>query len=248
MPDALAKLAMTTAAPAIRNAARPWALALLLACPLLGSAGALSHHPIFSLAALLSLFTALMLSRLLSRRLLPWLLWLVGLAALLLVAWLGLADVLLDTVPILINALLAYWFGRTLWTAPPRVARFIAAIEGPERLAQPGMGTYARQLTAFWTLLLAAQALLLTTLLLFAEHTGLLARWGLASPWPLSDRWAAMWLHVGGYLLLGAAFVLEYGYRRWRLRHLPHPRLHTMLLQLARHWPQLVRGDGTVAS
>ena len=47
-------------------------------------------------------------------------------------------------------------------------------------------------------------------------------------------------------LLLGVVFLLEYVYRRWRLRHLSHPGLHRMLLQLARHWPQLVRGNGVV--
>jgi hypothetical protein len=49
-------------------------------------------------------------------------------------------------------------------------------------------------------------------------------------------------------MLLGAAFLFEYGYRRWRLRHLTHPGLHDMLLQLALNWPQLSRGNRAASS
>ena len=157
------------------------------------------------------------------------------LAALLLLSLHGFAGVLLETVPILINALLACWFGYSLGSTEPLVARFVVAIEGADRLQQPGVARYARQLTWFWTLLLAAQALLLGVLLLCAEHGGLLARFGVASPLHVPEHWAAMWLRLGCYILLGVVFLLEYVYRRWRLRHLSHPGLHRMLLQLARH-------------
>jgi hypothetical protein len=109
------------------------------------------------------------------------------------------------------------------------------------------VAAYARQITWFWTVLLGAQALLLTVLLLCADHNGLLARAGITAPLSVSERWAATWLHLGCYILLAAAFLLEYAYRRWRLRHLRHPGLHDMLLQLALHWPQLLRGKRAVA-
>jgi uncharacterized membrane protein len=223
-------------------------LPLLLVYPLLAVAGALTHREIFPLAALLLLLTAVMLPRLAARRIGPWLVWLGLLLALFLVSLYGFAGLLLEGVPILINALLAYWFGRTLGTSEPLVARFVIAIEGSGRLAQPGVAHYARQLTWFWTLLLGAQAVLLAVLLLCAEHIGLLARFGIVSPLPISEHWAAAWLHVGAYMLLGAAFLLEYGYRRWRLRHLSHPGLHDMLLQLALNWPQLSRGNRAASS
>jgi uncharacterized membrane protein len=230
------------------GAARRFVLPLLLVYPLLAIAGAVTHRQIFPLVALLLLLTAVMLPRLAARRIGPWLVWLGLLVALLLVSLYGFAGLLLESVPILINALLAYWFGHTLGTPEPLVARFIIAIEGTGRLVQPGVARYARQVTWFWTLLLGTQAVLLTVLLLCAEHSGLLARFGIVSPLLLSDRWAAAWLHVGGYMLIGAAFLLEYGYRRWRLRHLSHPGLHDMLLQLAMHWPQLLRGSGAATS
>ncbi|OOG53572.1 xanthomonadin biosynthesis protein [Rhodanobacter sp. C03] len=239
---------MTTSSPALESTSRRYVLPLLLAYPLLAIAGALTHRQIFPLVALLLLLTAVMLPRLQTRRAGPWLVWLGVLVALLLLSLYGFAGLLLEAVPVLINALLACWFGSTLGTSEPLVTRFIVAIEGAERLQQPGVARYARQLTWFWTLLLATQAVVLAVLLLCAEHSGLLARFGLVSPLPVSDRWAAAWLHVGGYALLGAAFLLEYGYRRWRLRHLSHPGLHDMLLQLVLHWPQLLRGNRTVAS
>ena len=226
---------------------RQYALPLLLAYPLLAIAGAVTHRQIFPLLALGLLLTVVMLPRLLTFRIAPWSVWSGALATLLLLSRYGFAGLLLEAVPVLINALLACWFGRTLGTSEPLVARFIIAIEGVERLQQPGVARYARQLTWFWTALLGAQALLLAVLLLGAEHSGLLARFGVGSPLQVPERWAAVWLHLGCYVLLGAAFLLEYGYRRWRLRHLSHPGLHHMLLQLALHWPQLLRGHRAVA-
>ena len=234
--------------PPGHDATRRYVLALLLAYPLLAIAGALTHRQVFPLVALMLLLTAVMLPRLQSRHGLPWLAWLGSLAALLWLSLYGFADLLLESVPVLINLLLACWFGRTLRTDEPLVARFIVAIEGEERLQQPGVARYARQVTWFWTLLLGAQAVVLAVLLLCAGHNGLLARLDIATPLPLPDRWAEAWLHVGGYVLLAAAFLLEYGYRRWRLRHLSHPGLHEMLLQLALHWPQLVGHPAAAAS
>ncbi|HEV2682096.1 MAG TPA: xanthomonadin biosynthesis protein [Rhodanobacter sp.] len=239
---------MRSVSPSPESSTRRYALPLLLAYPLLAIVGAVTQRQVFALLALAALLTVVMLPRLLTRRIAPWLIWSGVLAALLLVSLYGFAGLLLEAVPVLINALLAYWFGRTLGTAEPLVARFIVAIEGSERLQQPGVTAYARQLTWFWTLLLGAQALLLSVLLLCTEHSGLLAHFGIASPLQLPERWTMAWLHLGCYLLLAAAFVLEYGYRRWRLRHLSHPGLHHMLRQLARHWPQLLRGNGATAS
>ncbi|CAM5390590.1 xanthomonadin biosynthesis protein [Rhodanobacter lindaniclasticus] len=229
-------------------ASRRHALWLLLAYPVLAVAGALTHRPIFPLLALVALATALMLPRLQSRRPLPWLAWLLLLAGVWLLSRHGLADLLLEAVPILINVVLACWFGRSLAGGEPLVARFVVAIEGVERLREPGVARYARQVTWFWTVLLATQALLLTGLLLFAADGGLLLRLGVTPPWLVPGRWVSAWLHVGCYLLLGAAFGLEYAWRRWRLRHLSHPGLHDMLLKLALRWPQLLHGNGGMPS
>lgn len=238
---------MNDALPSHAAATRRYALLLLLTYPVLAIAGAVTHRQIFPLLALAVLLSVVMLPRLLSRHIAPWLVWLALLAGVWLLSHFGVADLLLEAVPILINAALAYWFGHTLRGGDPLVARFVVAIEGADRLRQPGVARYARQLTWFWTLLLAGQALLLTVLLLCAADTGLLLRFGVAPPWQVPERWAWAWLHLGSYVLIGAAFALEYGYRRWRLRHLSHASLHDMLLKLALRWPQLLRGNGTVA-
>lgn len=229
------------------NTPRRSVLLLLAAYPLLALAAAITHRQVFSLLALAVLLTVPLLPRLLARRAMPWLAWSIMLVTLF-GLWLGgLADLLLETIPLLISAALAWGFGHTLLSGEPLVARFIVAIEGVERLQQPGVARYARQVTAFWAILLGAQAVLLVVLLLCADRTGLLARFGVVAPWPIAERWAALWLHLGCYLVLGAAFVLEYGYRRWRLRHLDHLGLPAMLKQLALRWPQLRQGNGVVA-
>jgi uncharacterized membrane protein len=220
---------------------------LLLAYPVLAIAGVITHRPVFALLALVVLASVPMLPHLVSRRPLPWLAWRLMLAGVWLLSRHGLADLLLEAVPILINVLLACWFGRTLAGDEPLVARFVVAIEGTERLREPGVARYARQVTWFWTVLLATQALLLTGLLLFAARDGLLLRLGVTPAWLVPERWASAWLHVGCYLLLGAAFLLEYAWRRWRLRHLSHPGLHDMLLKLVLRWPQLLHGNGSVS-
>jgi uncharacterized membrane protein len=226
------------------TAARRHALWLLLAYPVLAIAGVVTHRPVFSLLALAVLASVLMLPRLHARRPWPWLLWLLMLAGVWLLSRHGLADLLLELVPILINVGLACWFGRSLADDQPLVARFVVAIEGVERLRAPGVARYARQVTWFWTGLLATQALVLAVLLLFASDHGLLLRLGVTPPWVVPENWASAWLHVGCYVLLGAAFLLEYAFRRWRLRHLSHPGLHEMMLKLVLRWPQLLRGNG----
>lgn len=223
-----------------RPGGRP--LPLLLAYPLLAVAGALFQRQLLSLAALALLLGLLLWPALRDRRPGAWLLWL-GLSGGM--AWLaarGLAALVLDAVPLLLNLLLAWVFGRTLRTGrQPLVAQFIEAIEGAPRLAMPGIARYARQLTAFWAGLLTAQALVLGVLMSCQVPGGLLVRLGVASPWPVPLPWVQGYVHLGAYLLLAVVFTLEYLFRRWHLRHLPHLGLHALLHRLALRWPQLIR-------
>lgn len=224
--------------------ARGRALPLLLAYPLLALAGALTHRQAFSLAACAWLMSLLLWPALRTRRPGPWLLWLVLLGSLAWLALHGWVSLALDAVPLLVNLLLAWVFARSLRAGRrPLVAQFILAIEGPARLALPEIARYARRLTAFWALLLGAQALWLGALLACAVPGGVLVRLGVAPPLALPAGWVQGYLHVGGYLLIAAAFVLEYAFRRWHLRHLPHLGLHALLHRLALRWPQLIRDD-----
>ncbi len=229
-------------APALRF---PRSLSWLLAAyPLLAIVGVLSHRRVFSLLAMLLLATVLMLPMLRSRRPLPWLGWGTLVAASL---WLGLrgwATLVLDLVPVLVNLLLAWLFGRTLGTGKrPLISQLIRALEGPARLAQPGIARYARQLTVFWTGLLLLQALLIGALVLCAVPDGLLAQLGHAPTPAIPARWVQGYVHGGAYALLAAVFGLEYLFRRWHLRHVPHQRLRDLMRQTAVRWPQLLRGQ-----
>lgn len=224
------------------GALRRTLLPLLLAYPLLALAGALTHRPEFGLAALLLLITLWMAPRLLGGAVAPWLGWLLAVGLVLGLARMGLTDLLLASVPLLINAALAWWFGRTLRRGrEPRVARFVRVLEGRERLALPEVARYARQVTAFWAGLLAMQALLLGALLLVAGPASPLQRLGMIpASWP-TPRWVPAYQHLGGYLVIALAFAGEYAYRRWQLRHLEHAGLHAQALQLMQRWPQLLR-------
>jgi uncharacterized membrane protein len=226
---------------------RRWWL-LLLAYPLLALAGALTHWQGFSLAAAMVLITVLMAPALTARRALAWVLWLASSAGMLLLAWRGLLGILLEFVPVIVSLLLAWLFGRSLAAgSKPLIARFIEMLEGPQRLQQPGVQRYARQLTRFWMLLLLTQAGVLLALLLLATPGGVLATLGLTVPWALPARWALGYVHLGGYALLAVTMLLEYPFRRWHLRHLAHPQLHHFITQLAARWPQLLHGKHKAA-
>jgi uncharacterized membrane protein len=121
----------------------------------LAIAGAITHRQGLSLAALMVLLTVVLAPALVAGRLPAWLIWTGGSAGMLALASRGLLPVVLDLVPVLVNALLAWFFGRTLLAGrQPLIAHFIASIEGPSRLALPGVARYARHLTAFWAGLL----------------------------------------------------------------------------------------------
>jgi uncharacterized membrane protein/3-hydroxymyristoyl/3-hydroxydecanoyl-(acyl carrier protein) dehydratase len=217
---------------------------LLLAYPLLALAGVLTGWQGFSLAAIMLLQTLLLWPALRTRRWLPWLLWLVLGVGMLWLALLGWATLVLDLVPVVLNLLLAWLFGRTLRRGQqPLVSQFIRVLEGPARLAQPGIARYARQLTAFWALLLVAQAGVIGLLLACAVPGGVLVMLGRVPPLAVPAGWAQGYVHGGAYALLAVVFVLEYLFRRWHLRHLSHPRLQDLLRGTAVRWPQLLRGQ-----
>lgn len=228
-----------------RSGGRP--LPLLLAYPLLATAGAITQRQALSLAAFALLLSLVLWPALRARRPGAWLAWLGLLGTMGWLAVHGLAALALDTVPVSLNLLLAWVFGHTLGAGrQPLVAQFIEAIEGKQRLAMSGIARYARQLTAFWTVLMVAQAVLLSLLLACQVPGGMLARLGVSSPWPVPQAWAQGYVHVGAYLVLVAVFALEYAFRRWHLRHLPHLSLHALLHRLALRWPQLIRGRNRV--
>jgi uncharacterized membrane protein len=122
------------------------------------------------------------------------------------VAW------LLFVPPIVINAMLAWLFGRTLVHGRvPLIARF-AQIEQGTLSAE--LAIYTRTLTWLWTLLFIAAALLSSALAMSGHR----------------DAWS-LFTNFINYLLVGALFLGEFAYRR---RRFPNYRHHSPL-QLLRN-------------
>jgi hypothetical protein len=214
---------------------------LLVAYPPLLAASLLLHRAALSAAAGLVLVSLLTWPGLVAGRRVAWALWFaaVGIGAWL--AWRGHAALGLMLLPVAINAAVAWLFASTLAAgSEPLIARAIVAIEGEERLAQPGVAAYARALTIAWAVLLGAQALALAAGAVLAVPGGMLALAGVASPWPLPADLVVGYGHGGGYLVVGTFFLLEFAWRHWRLRHLPHPGPREFFGNLARNWPRLL--------
>lgn len=172
-----------------------------------------------------------------------WLAWIGAGAALLWLARRGEGQLALDSVPVIVNAALCGVFACSLAHGrEPLIARVIEALEGRPRLELPGVAAYARVLTRAWAWLLGVQALVLACVVVLRQPGGLLATFGVASPFALSGAVWSAWLHAGSWLLVPVALVLEYAVRRLRLRHIPHASLAHFLIGLARNWPAVLRG------
>ncbi len=104
--------------------------------------------------------------------------------------------------PVFIQLMLMYFFGRTLFknTGPPFVESFVR-LQFPEFPA--AIGQYCRQLTLVWTVFFALNAIIITVL----------ALWG-------AEFWWSLYNGVLIYLLMGLLVIIEYIYRRIRFADL----------------------------
>jgi uncharacterized membrane protein len=162
-----------------------------------------------------------------------------GIAAL---AVTGRGSLALDFMPVMVNAALSALFASTLAAGgEPLIARVIAVLENPDRLKLPRVAGYARALTLAWAVLLAVQAIVLTLLILCAVPDGLLASFGVQPPIEITGHGSRWYLHLGSYTTVLAFLIVEYAFRRWYLRHIPHVSLPTFAARLVRRWPALVQ-------
>ena len=113
------------------------------------------------------------------------------------------AEWLLFIPPILINALLAWLFGRTLVRGRvPLIARFAMLEQGT---LSAELAAYTRTLTWLWTLLFIAAALLSVALAMSGHR----------------DAWS-LFTNFLNYLLVAALFLGEFFYRKLRFRNYQH--------------------------
>ena len=222
---------------------RPRAAALVLIAYLLILALALASGRVWleELAAFL-LATLLLWPGLRRRNVVAGVLWAAAALGIATLTVTGHGKVALDFMPVMVNAALCNLFAHTLAKhSEPLIARVIAVLESPARLALPRVAAYARALTLAWAVLLGAQALLLTILILCAVPDGLLAAFGIKPPIEITGSLWRWYLHLGSYATVLAFLVIEYAYRRWHLRHIPHVSLPTFVTRLVRRWPALAQ-------
>jgi uncharacterized membrane protein len=105
--------------------------------------------------------------------------------------------------PVVINAMLAWLFGRTLVRGRvPLIARFAVMEQGT---LSAELAAYTRRLTWVWTVLFIAAALFSLALALSGHR----------------DAWS-LFTNVVNYLLVAALFLGEFVYRRLRFRAYRH--------------------------
>lgn len=189
---------------------------LIILYPVLVHLAILLDQAWLRFAAIVVLILALLFPALRQQRIWAWL----SLGGLLLgaglLSWQGGALYFLYLPPVLLNLFLMGVFLASL--RPPRtplitaVARHIRGGDMPDEIA-----AYTRRLTGFWAALFAAAA----------------AWSALAAILATTDTWS--WItNVFNYLVVFLVFGLEYLYRMWRYRHLPHPSLRNYLRGLLR--------------
>lgn len=203
--------------------ASPWAAPVLrigcaVAYPFLAHAASVRDSGALAACALGALIVMGLADGLVQRRAGAWLVLLAALAGL---AWLSgspWASLPLLLVPVAFISMVAWFFGRTLRPGRvPLISKIVAALEQvPAAELTPDLRVYTRRLTLGWALVLGAMALCNLVLAAVAVPNGLLAAFGMAAPFTVTDAqwsWFANWFNYG---LVGGFFVLEYLYRKRR--------------------------------
>ena len=153
------------------------------------------------------------------------------------------AQALLLAPPVLILALLAWLFGRSL-RAPREalITRIVSALHGtaPGQLS-PELLRYTRRLTAAWSLLLALLAVV-NGVLAFAEVPGgVLARLGHAPAWGIAREHGSLLANLVNYGVVGGFFVGEYLLRGRFFKERPYRHFFDFLHQMGKLGPAFWR-------
>lgn len=124
--------------------------------------------------------------------------------------------------PVLIQLMLMYFFGRTLLKGKgPSFIESFVRLEFPE--FPPGISEYCRQLTTLWTSFFAFNAVMCV----------ILAIWS-------NDTWWALYNGVFIYLMIGLLTIGEYIYRHFRFPDLgipdPQSTIKTMIVNGRKIW------------
>ena len=139
--------------------------------------------------------------------------------------------------PVLINGLMAWVFGRTLVPgSTPLIERVVHAMHGPgEGTLTAEMLLYARHVTVFWAGLLSALTIVNLLLAALASPGGLLLIAGLDPAVTVPLAVWSLFANVLNYVIVAAAFVVEYAARRRRFPQQPYTGFVDFTRKLAAH-------------
>jgi len=142
--------------------------------------------------------------------------------------------------PILVPAFLAWLFGQSLMQGRTAlIVQFIRAVHR-EQVPDPAVLDYARALTKVWTGFFIVAGAINFILALIAAPDGLLLASGIHPLITVPREWWSLFANCIGYLLIGAFFVIEYAYRRYRFPNMPYRNMYDFLRQLAAVAPQVM--------
>lgn len=218
-------------------------LLLSAAYPLLAHAASATHDPRLAALALLDIVLIVLVVPLAQRRAWAWACVAVAAAGLWLVQRSALLPVLLLLPPVLVTALLAWWFARTLRPGSvPLITRIVAAMDrcDPADIA-PDLRAYTRSLTRLWSMLLAGLALANLLLGIVAVPDGLLVRMGFAPVIAVPQVVWSWFANLLNYGIVGGVFVAEYFVRVRRFPNRPYRSLFDFLRRLGALGPAFWR-------
>ncbi|GAB2505789.1 COG4648 family protein [Lysobacter humi (ex Lee et al. 2017)] len=221
----------------------PVRLVLSAAYPLLAHAASATRDPRLAALAILDIALILLVLPLVRGR--PWAWALVALlaAALWQVQSSVALHVLLLLPPVLVTALLAWWFARTLRPGSiPLIQRVVAGLEGrPAEQLTPEIRRYTRRLTRFWSLLLVGLSIANLLLGVFAVPDGLLARLGHPPAIAVPQLWWSWFANLLNYGIVGGVFIAEYFVRMRLFPDRPYRTLPEFLRRCSRLGPAFWR-------
>lgn len=161
-----------------------------------------------------------------------------------LLAWLASRDraaPLLLFPPVVLTAVFGLYFARSLRTGRMAlIERIVRALHGDATPA-PEVLAYARRVTWFWTVLLIGLAAINLVLAALATPGGWLLALGLTPPIAVSDAQWSLFANLLNYLIIAAAFVAEYAWRRHRFPQQPYRDFADFLGRVARLGPAFWR-------
>lgn len=213
--------------------------------PLLAHAAILTRSAALTIASVGVLAAAVLGPGLLRRSAAAWLAAAAVVAGMVELSRLGAAELALFLPPTLINCYMAWLFGHTLSAGRvPFIELIVRRMQDPGETLEPDVSRYVARLTAAWTALFVVQAAANTALALIASPQGLLLAAGITPPVTVPLEVWSLFANVLNYLIVGAFFVLEYGYRRRRFPQQPYRNIFDFLRRAGAAGPAVLRDLG----